>query len=101
MSNRRGNPKIVRTVVPILFIAVGQAGAHIVFSNLGPGDSYQTGCGWTVGGSDHQAVGGRMDCLSDSDLFGRIPNQSRTRSSSRCGVAGGLGSEPRRLAVKA
>jgi len=45
----RGNSRTVLIVAAILFIAAGQAGADVLFNTFGPGDSYQTAIGWTIG----------------------------------------------------
>ena len=51
MSSTRGRSGIILIAATILFIAAGQAGASVVlFSNLGPGDSYDIGMGGTLGG---------------------------------------------------
>ena len=49
MCNVRGSSRVVLSAVAILFLAGGRAGADMIFSTLGDGDSYDTGGGWQIG----------------------------------------------------
>jgi len=50
MSSTGGRSRIILITAIILVIATGQAGASVIFSNFGPGDSYDTSVGGTLGG---------------------------------------------------
>lgn len=50
MSSTRGRSRIVLITATILFVAAGQAGATVIFSNFGPGLGYDPGLGGTLGG---------------------------------------------------
>lgn len=51
MWSEHGSSRIVLIATVILSIAAGQAGAGILFSTLGPDDSYKTEFGWLVDGN--------------------------------------------------
>lgn len=50
MSSTRGRSRIILITATILFVAAGQAGASVIYSTFGPGDSYDPGLGGTLGG---------------------------------------------------
>jgi hypothetical protein len=49
MCSTHGRSRSALIVTAILFVAAGQAGAAVVYSTFGPGDSYDTSTGWTIG----------------------------------------------------
>jgi hypothetical protein len=60
MRSKRGNSRTILIAATILFFAAGQAGATVLFSTLGPADSYDVGSGWAVGellGGGNETVG--------------------------------------------
>ena len=50
MSSTRGSSRIILIAATVVFIAAGQAGASVIFSTFGPGDSYDPSWGGTLGG---------------------------------------------------
>src|SRR5262249_48593365 len=60
---RRGTERIVgwAAVGVLLLFTTGTVRADVIYNNLGPGDTYQTGVGWTLGlPGTYQDVGNRF-----------------------------------------